>query len=285
MGNVVSFNEIRPFVRYVQHLTVNDSIRFINNRAYDNRLFYITDGSGIIRAGDTVYSVKSGVLMLWRAGVSYDITCDAGENCTMFGVNFDFTQANSFKTAPVPPGKDEQFDDYNILDTSQLDMDMFNSTIYLENMQHIEHTLISMKKEYDRQIILSSGRLSAMFLLILTDVARSFLLKGSKIGFDSRIEEILQFINEHYNENLSNQQLGKLFNFHPNYLSRLILAHTGLPLHKYLLNYRINRAIDLLQTSDMPVSEIAEMVGFKDYNHFLKYFKKITGYTTRNFRA
>jgi YesN/AraC family two-component response regulator len=38
-------------------------------------------------------------------------------------------------------------------------------------------------------------------------------------------------------------------------------------------------------TTDMLVSDIAERVGFKDYNHFLKYFKKNTGYTTRSFRT
>ena len=52
-----------------------------------------------------------------------------------------------------------------------------------------------------------------------------------------------------------------------------MVAHTGLSLYRYVLKYRINRAIDLLQTTDMPAFEIAERVGFKDYNHFLKYFK------------
>ena len=114
-----------------------------------------------------------------------------------------------------------------------------------------------------------------MLLLILTDIARALLLRGRNISrADNRVEEILQYIREHYDEELGNQKLGRLFGFHPNYLNRLMVAHTGLSLYRYVLKYRINRAIDLLQTTDMPAFEIAERVGFKDYNHFLKYFKK-----------
>lgn len=43
--------------------------------------------------------------------------------------------------------------------------------------------------------------------------------------------------------------------------------------------------MELLQNTDMPVAEISEQVGFADYNHFLKYFKRVTGYTTKAFRV
>ena len=284
--DAVSFNEVRPFVRYVQQLSINDNIKFLNCRAYDNRLFYITEGSGIIRVGETVYPVKSGVLMLWRAGIPYDLTCEEGQSYTMLGCNFDFTQKSGARSAPVPPGRAELFDKNDILDPCLLDIEMFNHTICLENMKQVEDTLRAMKKEYDRQRVLAENCLSAMLLLILTDIARALLLRGRNISrADSRVEEILQYIREHYDEELGNQKLGRLFGFHPNYLNRLMVAHTGLSLYRYVLKYRINRAIDLLQTTDMPAFEIAERVGFKDYNHFLKYFKKATGYTTRSFRT
>jgi AraC-like DNA-binding protein len=285
MTDTLSFDEIRPFVRYVQQLTISENLNFNNMTAYDNRLFYITDGSGIIRVEESVYPVKSGDLMLWRAGVPYGLECEKGQSYTMLGCNFDFTQKNSFKTAPVPPNKVDLFNENYILDACRINMDMFNHTVYLENMQNIEHTLRSMKKEYDRQRILAGSRLSSMFLLILTDIAEAVLLHNSKISrSDSRVEEILQYIKEHYDEELGNQKLGRIFNYHPNYINRLMVAHTGHSLHKYILRYRINCAIELLQTTDMPVSDIGEKVGFRDYNHFLKYFKRATGYTTRRFR-
>ena len=54
--------------------------------------------------------------------------------------------------------------------------------------------------------------------------------------------------------------------------------------HHYLISCRINAAIELLQASDLKAAEIAEAVGFNDISHFLKYFKKATGKTTRDFR-
>ena len=285
MAETVCFHEIRPFIRYVQKFTVSENMSFHHTVAYDNRLFYILDGYGIIRVGDTVRHVKKGALMLWRAGIPYDLNSEKGQSCTMLGLNFDYTQKNSSKTAPIPPGREDQFNEADVLDGCRMDMEMFNGTVYLENMMNLEHLLNSMHEEYIGQRILSDGRLSAMLLTALTDITRECLLQGSNIGrSDSRVEDILKFIRGHYSEELSNHMLGQIFNYHPNYINRLMVAHTGLSLHKYILRYRINCAIDYLQTTDLPVSEIAKKVGFRDYNHFLKYFKKTTGYTTRGFR-
>ena len=63
------------------------------------------------------------------------------------------------------------------------------------------------------------------------------------------------------------------------------MLHTGLSLHRYLLRYRIDRALEYLQGTDMTAAEIAGKVGFGDVNHFLKVFRRETGRTTREYRA
>ena len=89
---------------------------------------------------------------------------------------------------------------------------------------------------------------------------------------------------QHYREPCTNKELGEIFSYHPNYLNRLMVAYTGLSLHKYLTRTRIDRAIDLLSTTTMSVGEVGTEVGFPDPSHFSKAFEKTTGYSPSAFR-
>jgi AraC family transcriptional activator of mtrCDE len=61
--------------------------------------------------------------------------------------------------------------------------------------------------------------------------------------------------------------------------------YTGFsPLH-YLINIRIAEAIKLLKNTGKPVTDIALETGFYSSQHFSTTFKKLTGYTPRQFRA
>jgi len=46
----------------------------------------------------------------------------------------------------------------------------------------------------------------------------------------------------------------------------------------------VKKAEELLKTTGYPVSEIAYMVGYQDYNYFIKVFKKVTGTTPAKYR-
>jgi AraC family transcriptional regulator of arabinose operon len=54
---------------------------------------------------------------------------------------------------------------------------------------------------------------------------------------------------------------------------------------EYILNYRMNQASILLKNTSLPVSEIADKVGYDDALNFSKAFKKIYGINPTNFRS
>jgi two-component system response regulator YesN len=95
----------------------------------------------------------------------------------------------------------------------------------------------------------------------------------------SIINEIIEYIHNHYTDNLSNKKLSTLFNFHPNYINRLMVIATGTSLHQYVLNVKIRKAKELIQNSTLSLTEISERLGFSDISHFSKAFKKLMGYT------
>ena len=51
----------------------------------------------------------------------------------------------------------------------------------------------------------------------------------------------------------------------------------GVPPMRYLLQYRIKRAKELIQYSDYALKEIAELVGFKTIHHFTRVFREVAG--------
>lgn len=58
----------------------------------------------------------------------------------------------------------------------------------------------------------------------------------------------------------------------------------GVSLGRYILNYRLNRAMALLRTSDLPISEIAEEAGFGSPQAFSRIFRQKIGQTPRDYR-
>lgn len=98
------------------------------------------------------------------------------------------------------------------------------------------------------------------------------------------VDTVIDYLGRHYSEDISNGSLGERFGYHPNYLNQLFVRYTGKSLYKYLQDFRILKAVDLLQETDLPVSEVAILVGFKDLPHFSRYFKQKTGYNPTDFR-
>ncbi len=85
-------------------------------------------------------------------------------------------------------------------------------------------------------------------------------------------------------EPLTNARIGEVFGYNPNYVGDLIKSAINYPLHKYIERVRLERAVDLLMTSDVSVGDIAELCGFCDIYHFSKTFKKRFGASPSSYR-
>ncbi|WP_066190992.1 MULTISPECIES: response regulator [Gracilibacillus] len=98
------------------------------------------------------------------------------------------------------------------------------------------------------------------------------------------VQMILQYIHDHYAEELSVRSLAVKVSIDENYLSALFKKETGDSLIQYIHTVRIEQAKKLLKETTMSISEIAEQVGFLNDNYFIKIFKRITESTPKNFR-
>jgi len=86
------------------------------------------------------------------------------------------------------------------------------------------------------------------------------------------------FIQQHYQENVSLVQLARLAGLSPFRLVRTFTKQIGLPPHAYLNQVRVNRAKQLL-ANGQPIALVAYETGFADQSHLTRHFKRLFGLT------
>ena len=93
------------------------------------------------------------------------------------------------------------------------------------------------------------------------------------------------FIHEHSDEELSLTKVAKFVNISPNHLSDKFKEVTGLNFVDCIARTRTERARELLQNSNLRISEIAFAVGFQSLSQFNRVFKKLSGKSPSAHRA
>lgn len=276
---------IRPFVRYAQIVTISDKSRFERVFAYDHRLFYVRSGEGQVIIDGTEYRAQPSDLFIFRSGLKYSLINDPWEELELIGLSFDLTFQGSEAKSPIPPSVEANFDPKLIIEPMKAEDD---APLYYPIIQHkrgdAENELLGIYSEYKSKLKLYEHRLSGKMLAFLIDAIQRNDFSSAEPK-NQRIDRVLEVIRTHYSEPLSNHTVGKLTGYHENHINRLMVRYTGMSLHSYLQSYRVERAIELLQGTDLPINEICSMVGFLDFTHFSKYFKKKTGYTPSDFRG
>ncbi len=102
------------------------------------------------------------------------------------------------------------------------------------------------------------------------------------VGLD--IDGIIQFLNLNYNKKAPIAKMAAVFGTNRTTLCRCFKKATGLSIKQYVLKLRVQVAASMLQGSNAYVREVMERVGYSDASHFLKAFKKYTGFTPSHFR-
>ncbi|MEC0259993.1 response regulator transcription factor [Paenibacillus lautus] len=112
------------------------------------------------------------------------------------------------------------------------------------------------------------------------------LIKGSRnLGSRHNIQKAKRYIEENYAmEDLSLQEVADSVGMSVTYLSRTFKSETNMNFVKYLVQVRMEKARELLAESKLSAQETAYRVGFSDYVHFSKTFKKFHGLTPSAYR-
>lgn len=104
--------------------------------------------------------------------------------------------------------------------------------------------------------------------------------------YGDTVDEVMQYIEKNYaDEELSLNLLASHVNFSPNHLSMIFSQQTGQTFIKYLTDFRMNKAKELLRCTGKRSSVICTEVGYKDPHYFSYLFKKTQGMTPTQYRG
>lgn len=242
---------------------------------------YVGEGSGYHYVEDQVISTKQGDLFVIPIGTSHVFR-------------------------PSSPKQDKTLVIYNCIFRSsvleqwrhlfQNDSCIYNS-IYCpgkcqEQWLHIQdkHDMFStmfqtMYWEYTKRSIGFDTILTALLVQLLVLLQRCECKSESEESVPLRMrEEVVHFIKSNYTQNITVQYVADYFFLSASHFQRLFKKSTGVPFTQYLQNVRIQKCCELLKSTDIPIYQIANQVGYQDMKFFHALFRKKTGVTPRQYR-
>jgi signal transduction histidine kinase/AraC-like DNA-binding protein len=131
--------------------------------------------------------------------------------------------------------------------------------------------------------VLSKGVFTADETLAHIDQA---LARSKRVGSDAQrlVRKVMAFIQEHYPETISRDQLSGYAGVSERHLNRCFQQETGLSPVSYLNRYRIQQAKCLLKEGERSITEVMALVGFSDSSHFTHVFRRETGVSPREYQ-
>ncbi|MNB98050.1 HTH-type transcriptional regulator YesS [compost metagenome] len=112
----------------------------------------------------------------------------------------------------------------------------------------------------------------------------SRVLSAGQVKERNPLTEIVKYIDQNYQSDLSLQEVAGKFYVSREYISRKFKQEYGINFTDYIGSVRIEKAKLLLQNHNLKLSQISEMTGFHDVKYFSKVFKKQTGVTPKDYR-
>ena len=176
----------------------------------------------------------------------------------------------------------------------QLFMNRFRSLLYGKDIEH--NNVISDHEELIQlfraieaeaqnklphsQIVIGAKLVEALALMMrYYDIAEK-----SSVQMRSDMYRVLEYIDEHYRNDISEKQVADLANMSNTGFSRYFTKCMGIGFAEYVMQKRIQFAIHMLTSGDKTVLEIALESGFNNTASFYKAFKKITGTNPTEYR-
>ncbi len=105
-----------------------------------------------------------------------------------------------------------------------------------------------------------------------------------EISSNSTIMKVVQYVKTNYKSDLKLDTLGDQFNCNSAYLGKKFKEYTGHSFNTYMDMIRIEQAKKLLNTTDLKIYQISELVGYANPDYFYLKFRKLTNKTPKKYR-
>lgn len=118
----------------------------------------------------------------------------------------------------------------------------------------------------------------------ITDIVVSYLKEKRDVKVNRAILRVQEFIRNNYHNDLTLKMASDFVGLSESHLSNIFTKKTGQTFTDYLTSVRIEKAKELLETTNLKVYEVGVSIGYANVEHFSRVFKKFTGLSPNNYK-
>ena len=171
----------------------------------------------------------------------------------------------------------------SISNKKQAYIDIANCIKKVLVQKNIQSTISSIEYIFDiinKNVEISDQKIQENFFNILDIIEEHMQINSKKFN----IEEVIDYINNHYSENIFLDELAEKYHISAKHLSKKIKQYLNVSFKDYTTQLKINKAKELLATSDITITKLFSMVGFQDRISFTRAFKQKTGISPSEYK-
>lgn len=265
-------NYILLFER-VQHLEYNGSHMLIHSLHTITcfALHFIVDGRGTYIVNGVKYDMQPGSVFGFIPGMRFEGYSDPDQPLQMYSLRYSTVQI-------VPEDVNMGMD--NVIQT-QYPLSGYFQLFDLHVIKTMVERLCGCSINIDD---ISRLQQRTLFQNVVYGIVEDLAKQKNKDEAVMMVVESIKYLDYHYNENISVEQLAQKTGLSISYYCKLFKKLVGYSPKEYIIRLRINQAKRLLEYSDKSLKKIAKMVGYEDEFYFSRIFKKLAGISPSQFR-
>jgi len=284
------YAETLPKVRMVGRAKYREPWEHFSRKIDEYILYIIREGEMFLRENNVEYHLTAGDTLLLESNQLHEGYRAA--SCDYYYVHFKHLKMSKCERSEIEVLNDLRerrrlsLISYNLDEKENTDDLTYIPKQYHFAGQNYRQEMHIMIEIYNLREELYKRRTSALFHSFLLDLAHeSFKDRIKVVGelglhrSELVVNEMIQYLNKNYVKKHTSTDIEMIFEMNFDYLNRVFRKMTGTTIFSYINVLRINNAKQLIETTNMPFSKIAYLVGIEDQFYFSKVFKKIVGCT------
>ena len=140
------------------------------------------------------------------------------------------------------------------------------------------------KDESESKITTQVGTKIILLQFILEMWKKGFVIENDTSGRNTVEKEMVSYIQQNFTGKISLKEFGEQFHLSEKYISRYFKEHFHITLSQYITYLRLENAKQLLQDTDLSVTETAMQSGYQNVSYFIRSFKKTYGISPLKYR-
>ena len=141
------------------------------------------------------------------------------------------------------------------------------------------------KKDESESKITTQVRTKIILLQFILEMwKKGFVIENDTSGRNTVEKEMVSYIQQNFTGKISLREFGEQFHLSEKYISRYFKEHFHITLSQYVTYLRLEHAKQLLQDTDIPVTDVAMQSGYQNVSYFIRIFKKTYGVSPLKYR-